>query len=80
MSGEDRVVIQAERDVEHTASVNGGIPTKQSLDALIKAYELAGNDFQAAETAEMKMNIIPIHTALIALALCIADQVIVKSY
>lgn len=59
LSGEDRVVIQAERDVEHTASVNGGIPTKQSLDALIKAYELAGNDFQAAETAEMKNEYYP---------------------
>lgn len=59
LSGEDRAVIKAEREVERTASVNGGIPTKQSLDALIKAYEVAGNDFQAAETAEMKNEYYP---------------------
>lgn len=59
LSGEDRAVIKAEREVERTASVNGGIPTKQSLDSLIRAYEVAGNDFQAAETAEMKNEYYP---------------------
>ena len=59
LSGEDRAVIKAEREVERSASINGGIPTKQSLDALIKAYEVSGNDFQAAETAEMKNEYYP---------------------
>lgn len=59
LSGEERAVIKAEREVEHSASTNGGTPSKQSLDALIRAYKAAGNDFQAAETAEMKNDYYP---------------------
>lgn len=59
LSGEERAVIKAEREVERTASTNGGTPSKQSLDALIRAYKEAGNDFQAAETAEMKNDFYP---------------------
>lgn len=59
LSGEERAVIKAEREVERTASSNGGIPSKQSLDALIRAYKAAGNDFQAAETAEIKNDFYP---------------------
>lgn len=59
LSGEERAVIKAEREVGHTASLNGGTPSKQSLDALIRAYKAAGNDFQAAETAEMKNDYYP---------------------
>ena len=54
LSGEERAVIKAEREVERSASLNGGTPSKQSLNALIMAYKAAGNDFQAAETAEIK--------------------------
>lgn len=59
LSGEERAVIKAEREVEHSASMNGGTPTKQSLNALIEAYKAAGNDFQAAETAELKNDYYP---------------------
>lgn len=59
LSGEERAVIKAEREVERSASTNGGTPSKLSLDALIKAYKAAGNDFQAAETAEMKNDFYP---------------------
>ena len=59
LSGEERAVIKAEREVERTASTNGGTPSKQSLDALIRAYKAAGNHFQAAETAEMKNDFYP---------------------
>ena len=59
LSGEERAVIKAEREVEHSASTNGGTPSKLSLDALIRAYKAAGNDFQAAETAEMKNDFYP---------------------
>jgi tetratricopeptide (TPR) repeat protein len=59
LSGEERAIIKAEREVERSASANGGIPSKQSLDDLIKAYKTAGNDFQAAETAEMKNDFYP---------------------
>lgn len=59
LSGEERAVIKAEREVERSASTNGGTPSKLSLDALIRAYKAAGNDFQAAETAEMKNDYYP---------------------
>lgn len=59
LSSEERAVIKAEREVERSASANGGVPSKQSLDELIKAYKTAGNDFQAAETAEMKNDFYP---------------------
>ena len=59
LSGEERAVIKAEREVEHSASLNGGTPSKQSLNALIMAYKAAGNDFQAAETAEIKNDYYP---------------------
>lgn len=59
LSGEERAVIKAEREVEHSASTNSGTPSKQSLDTLIRAYKAAGNDFQAAETAEMKNDFYP---------------------
>lgn len=59
LSGEERAVIKAEREVERSASTNGGTPSKLSLDALIRAYKAAGNDFQAAETAEMKNDFYP---------------------
>ena len=59
LSGEERAVIKAEREVERSASLNGGTPSKQSLNALIMAYKAAGNDFQAAETAEIKNDYYP---------------------
>lgn len=59
LSGEERAVIKAEREVERSASTNGGTPSKLSLDALIRAYKTAGNEFQAAETAEMKNDLYP---------------------
>lgn len=59
LSGEERAVIKAEREVERSASTNSGTPSKHSLDALIRAYKAAGNDFQAAETAEMKNDFYP---------------------
>lgn len=59
LSGEERAVIKAEREVERSASINGGTPSKQSLNALIMAYRAAGNDFQAAETAEIKNDYYP---------------------
>ena len=59
LSGEERAVIKAEREVERSASTNGGTPSKLSLDALIRAYKAAGNEFQAAETAEMKNDFYP---------------------
>ncbi len=59
LSTEERIVLRAERDANIETERNGGIPTKNCLISLRKAYEDAGNDFKAAETLEQQNEIYP---------------------
>lgn len=59
LSTEERIVLRAEREANIETERNGGIPTKNYLISLRKAYEDAGNDFKAAETLEQQNEIYP---------------------
>lgn len=59
LSTEERIVLRAEREANIETERNGGIPTKNCLISLRKAYEDAGNDFKAAETLEQRNEIYP---------------------
>jgi len=52
LTTEQRIVLQAERQVNIEAEQNGGKPTRQGLEKLYRAYEKTGNDLKAAETLE----------------------------
>lgn len=59
LSTEERIVLHAEREANIATERNGGIPTKNCLITLRKAYEDAGNDFKAAETLEQQNELYP---------------------
>ena len=59
LTTKDRIVLAAERQVNLEAERNGGIPTKSSLAALRDAYIEVGNDFRAAETWELQIELYP---------------------
>lgn len=59
LSTEERIVLRAEREANIETERNGGIPTKNCLISLRKAYDDAGNDFKAAETLEQQNEIYP---------------------
>lgn len=59
LSTEERIVLRAEREANIETERNGGIPTKNCLISLRKAYEDAGNYFKAAETLEQQNEIYP---------------------
>lgn len=59
LSTEERIVLRAEREANIETEKKGGIPTKNCLISLRKAYEDAGNDFKAAETLEQQNEIYP---------------------
>ncbi|MGN0067506.1 MAG: Hsp70 family protein [Bacteroides sp.] len=59
LSTEERIVLRAEREANIETERNGGIPTKNCLITLRKAYEDAGNYFKAAETLEQQNEIYP---------------------
>jgi molecular chaperone DnaK (HSP70) len=59
LTAEQRIVLKAIRQANLEAEQNGGIPTKQGLETLYKAYEKVGNDFKAAETLELLNEIYP---------------------
>jgi molecular chaperone DnaK len=59
LTTEQRIVLKAERQANIEAEQNGGIPTKQGLDSLYKAYEKVGNSLRAAETLELLNEIYP---------------------
>ena len=59
LSTEDRIVLKAERQANLEAEMNGGVPSKETLLALRSAYIKAGNDFKAAETAELQRELYP---------------------
>lgn len=59
LSTEERIVLRAEREANIETERNGGVPTKNCLITLRKAYEDAGNDFKAAETLEQQNEIYP---------------------
>ena len=59
LSTEERIVLHAEREANLDAERNGGVPTKNCLINLRKAYEDAGNDFKAAETLEQQNELYP---------------------
>lgn len=59
MSSEERIVFVAEREANIATSKNGGQPTKESLINLRNAYERVGNNFRAAETYELQLELYP---------------------
>ena len=59
LTTEERIVLRAEREANIETEKNGGVPTKNALVKLRKAYEDAGNDFRAAETLEQQNEIYP---------------------
>lgn len=59
LTTEERIVLKAERQANIEAEQNGGKPTKEGLEALYKAYHIAGNDFRAAETLELLNELYP---------------------
>lgn len=59
LTTEERIVLRAERDANIATERNGGIPTKNCLVSLRRAYEEAGNDFKAAETLEQQNELYP---------------------
>ncbi len=59
LTTEERIVLRAERQANLETEKNGGIPSKNCLINLRKAYEDAGNDFKAAETLEHQNEIYP---------------------
>ncbi len=59
MSTEERIAIKAERQANLEMAINGGFPTKETLETLRKAYERAGMDFKAAEAYEYQYELYP---------------------
>lgn len=59
LSSGERAIILAEREVDRSASANGGTPSKDALTKLIDAYYNAGNEYMAAETSEIKEDFYP---------------------
>ena len=59
LSTEDRAALKAERQANLEAELNGGVPSKQTLIALRRAYDKAGHTFKAAETYELQNELYP---------------------
>lgn len=59
MSTDERIVLVAERQANLEALHNNGQPTKQALINLREAYRKVGNDFRAAETYELQVELYP---------------------
>lgn len=59
LSTEERVALKAERQANLEAETNGGVPSKQTLITLRKAYNNAGQIFKAAETYELQNELYP---------------------
>lgn len=59
LSTEDRVALKAERQANIEAELNGGVPSKETLIALRRAYNKAGHVFKAAETYELQNELYP---------------------
>lgn len=59
LTTQERIVLVAERQANLEAERNNGVPTKDALIKLRKAYEDADNDFRAAETLELQLELYP---------------------
>ena len=59
LSTEDRMALKAERQANIEAELNGGVPSKETLIALRRAYNKAGHVFKAAETYELQNELYP---------------------
>jgi molecular chaperone DnaK len=59
LTTEERIVLKAERQANIEAEQNNGVPTKEGLTNLYKAYALINNDFRAAETLELLNELYP---------------------
>ena len=59
LSTEERMALKAERQANLEAEQNGGVPSKQTLIALRRAYDKAGHTFKAAETYELQNELYP---------------------
>lgn len=59
LTTEERLALQAERRANIEAARNGGVPSKETLVALRKAYEDIGKDLKAAETYELQAELYP---------------------
>ncbi len=56
---EEKAILEAERKTYVSAADNKGVPSKQSLIDLRKAYEAADRDLEAAETLEEQIHYYP---------------------
>lgn len=59
LNTEERAALKAERQANLEAENNGGVPSKETLIALRKAYDKAGHTFKAAETYELQNELYP---------------------
>ena len=59
LTTEERIVLKAERQANLEAELNGGVPSKQTLISLRRAYDKAGHTFKAAETYELQNELYP---------------------
>lgn len=59
LTTEERIALKAERQANLESEQNNGVPSKETLEALRRAYEKAGNDFKAAETYELQSELYP---------------------
>lgn len=59
LTTQERIVLVAERKANLEAERNNGVPTKEALIELRNAYIEADNDFRAAETMELQLELYP---------------------
>lgn len=59
LTTEERIALKAERQANIESAQNNGVPSKETLEALRRAYEKAGNSFKAAETYELQLELYP---------------------
>lgn len=59
LTTEERIALKAERQANIESAQKNGVPSKETLEALRRAYEKAGNSFKAAETYELQLELYP---------------------
>lgn len=62
LTTEERAALKAERQANLEAEQNGGVPSKETLITLRRAYQKTGNNFKAAETFELQNELYPSST------------------
>lgn len=59
LTTEEKVALKAERQANIETEQNGGVPSKETLMTLRRAYQKVGNNFKAAETLELQGELYP---------------------